>query len=288
MPIPIPEALRDQEEVGAVKAKSARSPMKYLTTSALAGAYVGVAVVLLVSVAGPLVAAGSPFAKLVGGAVFGVALTLVVFAGAELFTGNAMVMLQSFVARRVTFRDLSAVWGLSLFGNLAGSVLFAFVVHRGATLAMGGGAGGKAVASLAEAKNAATGEQLFLRALLCNLLVCLALWMAARTKSDGAKLAVMWWALLAFVASGFEHSIANMTVFSLAAFAGDATWSDLGRNLAYTIPGNIVGGGLIVGLGYAWVARPAVQAVGQVVLTTAAAGAGAEAAPEVALAGSAK
>lgn len=286
MPISIPEALRDQEDVGAVKAKGAQSPLKYLTTSAFAGAYVGVAVVLLASVAGPLAAAGSPFAKLVGGAVFGVALTLVVFAGAELFTGNAMVMLQAFVSRRVRLRDLGAVWSISLVGNLLGSVLFALLVHRGATLATGGGAAGKAIASLIEAKNAATGEQLFLRAVLCNLLVCLAIWMAARTKSDGAKLAVMWWALLAFVASGFEHSVANMTVFALGAFAGDGTWSDLARNLAYTVPGNVVGGGLIVGLGYSWVARPARQAAGRVVLTAATAAAGAEAAPEVSLVGS--
>lgn len=286
MPIPIPEALRDQEDVGAVKATSARSPLKYLTTSALAGAYVGVAVVLLASVAGPLMATGSPFAKLVSGAVFGVALTLVVFAGAELFTGNAMVMLQSVVARRVRVRDLGVVWALSLFGNLVGSLLFALLVYRGGTLAAGGGAGASAIASLVDAKNGATGEQLFLRAVLCNLLVCLALWMAARTKSDGAKLAVMWWALLAFVASGFEHSIANMTVFGLGIFAGDATWGDLARNLAYTVPGNVVGGGLLVGLGYTWIARPAPQAVGRIVLTSAATGAGAEAAPEVALAGS--
>jgi nitrite transporter NirC len=84
------------------------------------------------------------------------------------------------------------------------------------------------------------------------MLVCLALWMAARTRSDGAKLAVLWWALLAFVASGFEHSIANMTVFGLGIFDGTATWAQLFRNLAWTVPGNVVGGGLLVGVAYAW------------------------------------
>jgi nitrite transporter NirC len=76
--------------------------------------------------------------------------------------------------------------------------------------------------------------------------------MAARTRSDGAKLAVLWWALLAFVASGFEHSIANMTVFGLGIFDGTATWAQLIRNLAWTVPGNVVGGGLLVGVAYAW------------------------------------
>ena len=88
--------------------------------------------------------------------------------------------------------------------------------------------------------------------MLCNVLVCLALWMAARTTSDGAKLVVLWWALLAFIASGFEHSIANVTTFALAGLDGTIGWGALVRNLAWTVPGNIVGGGVVVGLGYAW------------------------------------
>jgi nitrite transporter NirC len=78
--------------------------------------------------------------------------------------------------------------------------------------------------------------------------------MAARTRSDGAKLAVLWWALLAFVGSGFEHSIANATTFGLAALQGSIGWGALARNLAWTVPGNVVGGGLVIGLGYAWAA----------------------------------
>jgi nitrite transporter NirC len=182
--------------------------------------------------------------------VFGVALTLVVFAGAELFTGNAMVMLQGLVARRVRVRDLFAVWVASLVGNFVGSVAFAAVVHGGGTLS--GGPGAAMIGAVTKAKDAATGPQLFWRSVLCNMLVCLALWMAARTKSDGAKLAVLWWALLAFIGSGFEHSIANMTVFSLGVFEHTATWSMLFRNLAWTVPGNVVGGGVIIGAGYAW------------------------------------
>src|SRR5690606_5796918 len=193
-------------------------------------------------------------AKLVQGAVFGVALTLVVFAGAELFTGNAMVMLQGLCKRTVGLGSLAAVWAASLVGNLVGSIGFAAMVHGGGTL--GGGAPGDLVASITSAKSALAGPSLFWRAVLCNMLVCLALWMAARTKSDVAKLVVLWWALLAFIASGFEHSVANMTVFALGALQGSATWADLGANLVWTVPGNVVGGGLVVGLGYAWLGRP--------------------------------
>lgn len=251
MPIPVPEALDESADLAVSKAAQARRALpRYLASSALAGVFVGVAVVLLLSVAGPLAASTSPATKLVQGAVFGVALTLVVFAGAELFTGNVMVMVHGLWAHRVSPAQLVAVWVASLAGNFAGSIGFAALVHAGGTLT---GPGGDLVAAVVKAKDAATGPQLFWRSALCNMLVCLALWMAARTRSDGAKLAVLWWALLAFIASGFEHSIANMTVFGLGVFDGTATWAQLFRNLAWTVPGNVVGGGLLVGVAYAWI-----------------------------------
>jgi nitrite transporter NirC len=251
MPIPIPDALDDHADLAVAKAKSVRDLPRYLGSAALAGAYVGVAVVLLVSVSAPLVAAGSASAKLVQAGVFGVALTLVVFAGAELFTGNAMVMLQGWWKRSVSPAQLAAVWTASLIGNLLGSVALALAVHAGGTLA---GPGAALVGTITAAKDSAPGPQLFWRAVLCNALVCLGLWMAARTRSDAAKLVVLWWALLAFIGSGFEHSVANMTIFSLAALEGSLGWGALGRNLLWTVPGNIVGGGLVIGLGYAWIA----------------------------------
>ncbi|MBW3610308.1 MAG: formate/nitrite transporter family protein [Actinobacteria bacterium] len=260
MPIPIPAALDESAALARTKAMQVRRLPRYLAASVLAGAFVGVAVVLLASVAGPFVAASAPSAKLVQGAVFGVALTLVVFAGAELFTGNVMYMLQGLSARTIGFGGLMAVWVASLVGNLIGSIGFAAMVHAGGTMTTGASAGkigpGEAlIAGAVEAKNMATGTQLFWRSVLCNALVCLALWMAGRTRSDAAKLVVLWWALLAFIASGFEHSVANMTLFGLGIFQGHAAWGDLWRNLAWTVPGNIVGGGVLVGLAYAWVGR---------------------------------
>jgi nitrite transporter NirC len=253
MPIPIPDALDDHATLAAVKARSARDLPRYLLSSALAGAYVGIAVVLLVSLSAPLVASGSAASKLVQAAVFGIALTLVVFAGAELFTGNAMVMLQGWWKRTVRPVDLALVWIASLVGNVVGSVVLALAVHGGGTLT---GPGGELIGTITAAKDAVGGPQLFWRAVLCNALVCLALWMAARTRSDAAKLAVLWWALLGFIGSGFEHSVANVTTFSLGALDGTIGWGALARNLLWTIPGNVVGGGLVIGLGYAWMAKP--------------------------------
>src|ERR671918_1314639 len=275
VPIPVPEAVDDHGALAATKARQVRDLPRYLFLSALAGAYVGVAVVLMASVSAPLVEAGSGFAKVTQGAVFGVALTLVVFAGSELFTGNAMFMLQGWWQRTVTPLDLTLVWVASLVGNIGGSVAFAAIVHGGGTLA---GPRAGLVGSITAAKDAASGTQLFWRAVLCNALVCLALWMAARTRSDGAKLAVLWWGLLAFIGSGFEHSVANATVFSLGALEGSIGWAALVRNLAWTVPGNVVGGGLVIGLGYAWVARwrPALAAAPALALSGSAQLEGAE------------
>jgi nitrite transporter NirC len=254
MPLPIPEALEAHDAMAVAKAEQVRStPTRYLLSSMLAGAFVGFAVVLLVSTSAPLLAAGSPFAKLVQGVVFGLALTLVVFAGAELFTGNNMVMLQARFRDKVRTGDVAAVWGASLVGNFIGSLGLAAIVHAGGLTT---GPFAEAVAGIAAAKDGLTGGQLFARAVLCNALVCLAIWMATRAASDSAKLVVLWWALLAFIASGFEHSVANMTTLSLAALSGSADWSVLARNLAWTIPGNIVGGGLVIGLAYGWLGTP--------------------------------
>jgi nitrite transporter NirC len=255
VPVPIDAALDTHVDLSVTKANQAQRVPKYLFASALAGAYVGVAVVLLVSVSAPLVATSSAAAKLVQAAVFGVALTLVVFAGAELFTGNVMVMLQGLVAKRVRMAQVASVFVLSLIGNFIGSIAFAGLVFGAGTLNTGPGA--ELINSIVTAKSGSPGAQLFWRAVLCNMLVCLGLWMASRTKSEAAKLIVLWWALLAFIGSGFEHSIANMTIFGLGVLQGSASWSDLGFNLVWTVPGNIVGGGLIVGLGYAWLGHQA-------------------------------
>jgi nitrite transporter NirC len=219
-------------------------------------------VVLLLMVSAAFISGKSPSVKLVQGAVFGIALTLVVFAGAELFTGNVMVMIQGVMKRVTTPAELAIVWIGSLVGNLAGSLVFAAMVNASGVLSSGATKGQDtifttALAGIVKTKAGLTGGQLFFRSILCNMLVCLALWMAARTVSDSAKLLCLFWALLAFVASGFEHSVANMTVFGLGIFGHvpGASFGELSRNLLYTVPGNIVGGGLLVGAVYGWVGR---------------------------------
>jgi nitrite transporter NirC len=258
----IRETLAAQADGAIAKAADIRRPDRYLLSSALAGAYVGVGVVLLMAVTGPLLVAASPMTKLVQGLVFGVALTVVIFAGSELATGCMMTMVQGLASRRTGVIVGVTVIVFAFVGNLVGSVVFAWLVHESGIIGSGAtpghaAAGTTILAAIIKGKTAETGTQLFFRGVLCNFLVCLAVWMSARTKSDGAKIALIFWCLLAFIGSGFEHSVANMTVFSLGMFEHTplATASAFARNMLYVGLGNLVGGGLLVGAVYGFLGQ---------------------------------
>jgi nitrite transporter NirC len=268
VPVNATDALQEQAATAQSKAAETRRPGRYLVSAMLAGAFIGAALVLMVAVTGPLQAAASPWVKLIQGLVFGIALTLVVFAGAELSTGNMMTMVQGAATRRVGITAAIVVILFSFVGNLVGSAVFAWLVHESGILTAvttpgKPPAGETALAALIKTKTAETGTVLFFRGVLCNFLVCLAVWMGVRTKSDGAKMALIFWCLLAFVACGFEHVVANMTTFSLAMFdhVHGATVAAFGRNLLFVGLGNLVGGGLLVGVAYAFVARPRTEDV---------------------------
>lgn len=228
-----------------------RFPAGYLALAMLAGAYVGFGVILSFSVAAPLNAAGSPFVRLVMGASFGIALSLVVFAGAELFTGNNLIMAVGLLRRRVSASALGVVWLVSFGGNLAGALALAWLVARSGVL--GGGAGAEFVQKTAATKMHLPVGELFFRGVLCNWLVCLAVWSAMRAQSEGAKLAMIWWCLFAFVGAGFEHSVANMTLLTLGLLQShgpDVSLAGFAHNLVPVTLGNIAGGALFVGGAY--------------------------------------
>ena len=108
------------------------------------------------------------------------------------------------------------------------------------------------IATMIEHKAAETTSQLFFRGILCNLLVCLAIWSAARLQSEGAKIAMIFACVMVFITSGFEHVVANMTTFSVGLLGGlpGATWAEFARNVGAVGLGNLVGGGLLVGAAY--------------------------------------
>lgn len=214
----------------------------------LAGAYIAIGEVLLLVAVSPFVANGSAAVKLLEGAVFPIALTIVMFAGAQLFTSNVMVMLVGALSGRTGVGHLLSSWALCLAGNLLGAFAFGAMVHAsGVTSTPSARA---MLTEMVHGKIALSGGQLFWRAVLCNMLVCLGIWMFTRARGDGAKIFVLWLPVAVFVAVGFEHCVANMALFSLAILDGPVSFGDLFRNLMFTVPGNIVGGGLLVGAVY--------------------------------------
>ena len=225
------------------------NPIGYFLLSMLAGMYVGFGVLLVFTLSGSL--EGAPYTKLVMGCCFGVALSLVVMAGAELFTGNNLVMAAGMLRKTVSLKEAGTLWAVCWLGNLAGSVLLALVyqatgLYAGDTLAaMTGAAASKMTAGFAA---------LFARGMLCNMLVCLAVWCGIRAKSEAGKLIMIFWCILAFFATGFEHSVANMTLLTLSLLnSGGSEAIPFGGycfNLVVVSLGNMAGGILFVALPY--------------------------------------
>lgn len=253
------DAMTAQAATAAAKARGTARPLPYLVQAMYGGAFIGVAVVLMFSAAGPLRAAGSPWAPLVQGLVFGVALTLVVAAGAELATSNMMTLTQGALRGRLGWGAAGGTLAFSFVGNMAGAFAFGAMVHLTGLTAPSTPAG-QMLAGVLEAKGHETVGQLFWRGVLCNALVCLAIWAGARLRSEVARLILVFWCLLAFITSGFEHVVANMTTFALGLIGGlpETSWAAFGENMLVVGLGNLVGGAVVIGAGYAYAAgRPA-------------------------------
>ena len=248
------------EEVAAIAAAAKgklallkNNPMAYFVASMLAGAYVGFGILLIFTAGGTL--APAPWAKIVMGVSFGIALSLVVIAGAELFTGNNLVMTIGTVQKTVTLGDSIRLWTVCLLGNWAGSVLLA-LLFWGSGLASGTTA--ELAAATSATKMAVPLVPLFLRAALCNVLVCLAVWCGFRCKSESGKLIMIFWCLYAFITCGFEHSIANMTLLTVGLLSpGAAAVSLTGYfyNIIVVTLGNMAGAICFLALPYCLIAK---------------------------------
>jgi len=224
------------------------NPLGYFVASMLAGAYIGFGVLVFSTVGGLL--SGDPYARIVMGASFGIALSLVVMAGAELFTGNNFVFSLGLFGKKLKLGDIIKILIVCYIGNWIGAILLA-AVFRGTGLT--NGAAGEFIASLSAAKMSVPAVELFLRGLLCNTLVCLAVWCTFRCKSESARLMMIFWCLLAFNVSSFEHSIANMTLLTVSLLAPFGAAVSLGGyfyNILLVTLGNMTGGILCMALPY--------------------------------------
>jgi formate/nitrite transporter len=252
--------------LAVLKEKSSLSTL--LILSFLAGAYIAFGGLLAEVVTGGFVAAGASVGinKLLFGAVFPLGLILVVIAGSELFTGNCMYMSFGILQRKSTWKGLIRNWVGSWIFNLVGALFVVYFLALGTGIlsiepwatsaiviakikAFGGATfvvGGKVNTSL-------TWIQVFLRAIGCNWLVCLALYLGISSNDIIGKIVGIWFPVFAFVAIGFEHVIANMFFIPVGIFLGEVSWGQFFINsMIPATLGNIIGGALFVSVVYWW------------------------------------
>jgi formate/nitrite transporter len=230
----------------------------------MAGAYIGFGGLLATSVTFDMnPAMGLGLKKIVTGSAFSLGLMLVVIAGAELFTGNSL-MVSSIMVGKVTWRKVLAKWGLVYVANFIGSIILALLFYYSGLWKTGANALGAAAVKTAYAKVHLDFGEAVVRAIGCNWLVCLAVWMALAARQTVSKIFAIFFPIMGFVAIGFEHCIANMYFIPVGIFlnrwAGITpdgtdvallTWSAFFiKNLIPVTIGNIIGGAVFVGLGY--------------------------------------
>ena len=243
----------------------------------LAGVYIGFGAQLATTVSmdlAPIVGVG--LSNMISGGVFSVGLMLVVLGGAELFTGNNLIWL-SFLSRRSKVTAVFRNWATVFLGNFVGSILLTILIFVGGFYTMGGNALGVRALTIANGKVNIGFMPLIARGIVCNWLVCLAVWIATSAEDTTGKILACFFPIMAFVASGFEHSIANMFfipmgillrgVPNLVTQAGlnleYLTWTGfLTRNLLPVTIGNVIGGGFFVATLYWYVyLRPEARAL---------------------------
>ena len=245
------EVARRVQNVGVTKA---RLPvLQTLVLGVLAGAFIGLGSVFFTLVKSDA-SLGFATAQVLGGVVFALGLLLVVVAGAELFTGNNLLAM-AWADGQIGSAALLRNWALVCAANFVGAAGLALLVYASGHTGLNGGAIGQQVVRIALAKQALPWHEAFFRGVLCNVLVCMAVWMAMAGRSVVDKAVAIVFPVSAFVAAGFEHSIANLYLWPLALLIqGDAapgvTWLGWGANLLPVVAGNLLGGSVLVGLAY--------------------------------------
>jgi len=252
------EIAKKVQTVGVFKADMPTLPM--LMLGMVAGGFIGLgALYCTIVLSDPTL----PFAisRVLGGVVFSMGLILVIIAGAELFTGNNLLVM-AWADRLITTRKLLRNWVLVYFANAVGAIGLAVLVYLSHHADMNQGAVGQTYVKIAAAKASLPFMEAFYKGILCNLLVCLAVWLALAGRSVTDKLLAVILPVSAFVAAGFEHSIANMYFIPLGIMLkSDVTvpagvnvaaldWAGFAGNLLPVTLGNIIGGSLMVALVY--------------------------------------
>jgi formate transporter len=244
------------DEIGVAKARISLLPLAIL--GLLAGAFIGLGAMTYVLIkSDPNLSFAS--SQLLGGFAFSLGLILVVVAGAELFTGNNLIVM-AWADKKISLFELLRNWVVVCIANLIGAIGMAVLVFLSGHLSMNDGAIAEQYIHIVVAKSGLSNTEVFFRGVLCNILVCMAVWMSLAGKTVTDKIIAIVFPITAFVAAGFEHSVANMYFYPIALLieyfhvveTKDHLVSvyDFIRNLSFVITGNIVGGSVFVGLVY--------------------------------------
>lgn len=219
---------------------------KYFMRSIMAGFYIIVATILSNVSAAVLYPTYPQFGKLLGAFLFSLAIVLIVFIGGELFTGNNMTMAMGVYNKSCSVTAMIKIWVISYVGNFVGAFIFgAIFVGSNASKALMV----NYLNSFINAKLTQTPMEFFLRGILCNFMVCLAVLTATRMKTESGKLIVMFCVIMTFVVAGFEHCIANMGTFTISyLMLGGLDMLKVAESMLFVTLGNIVGGAVLLAL----------------------------------------
>ncbi len=243
---------------GRAKVDATRNARPRLFVQAvLAGAFIafGGTLSLIVGYGFPGISAENPgLQKLLCGCMFPIGLILVVVLGAELFTGNNALLIPAYMRRKATLGDIAVNWTLVYLGNLAGALLFTYALVYSVGL-LRPAVYHDAITSIAEAKVSMDWMTVFLKGIGANWCVCLAVWLALSGKTLIEKCIGCWLPVMAFVALGYEHSIANMFYLPAGMLEGADidVWTAVWRNIIPATIGNIAGGALLVGMVHSYI-----------------------------------
>lgn len=218
------------------------SLFKYMVASVLAGFFIGMGLLIMTLSTSVFSSLSIPIVKFINGFVFSLALSFVIFAGGELFTGNVLVTNIGKMNKKIDTSMLLKILFFSYIGNLLGSILISFL------FSMTGVSDefNRALLKLATGKTSFNFSILLFKGIMCNILVCLAVLICSRKISDTSKLIMIFWCIFAFVSLGFEHSIANMTCFALTKILNpEFGFGLILKNLIPVTIGNIIGGFLV-------------------------------------------
>lgn len=225
---------------------AAKKPGTYFMRAIVAGFFLVVAIILSNVTAAVFYETNPALGRFLSAVLFPTAIVLIVFVGGELFTGNNMTMAIGAYQKKCTWLQVCRVWLYSYIGNFIGSFILAFLfVKSGASIAI--------LKTYMEhtimGKLDLTPMQLILRGMLCNFMVCLAVLVGTRMKTESGKLVLMFCVIAAFVIAGFEHSIANMGYFTIAGFVvDDLNFALVAKNMIFVTIGNILGGAFLLAL----------------------------------------